>query len=51
MLTAPLSDNGTLGHPEDTGLTVDTPTSFGVDAAGHVYLTTLSGDVFRFDPA
>jgi len=49
--TAPLSPEGVLGKPSDTGLTVASPTSFGVDGAGHVYVTTLGGDVFRFTAA
>jgi len=51
VMSATLTDDDTLSSPDDTGLTVVTPTSFGEDAAGHVYLTTLDGDVFRFDPA
>jgi glucose/arabinose dehydrogenase len=51
ILSATLADDGTLGAPADTGLIVDTPTSFGVDGAGHVYVTTLPGDVYRLDPA
>ena len=49
--SATLSDDGTLGAPEDTGLDVGSPTSFGVDAAGQVYVMTLGGDVDRFDAA
>jgi len=49
--SATLSDDGTLGTPEDSGLEVGSPTSFGVDAAGHVYVMTLDGDVDRFDAA
>jgi glucose/arabinose dehydrogenase len=49
--TAPIADDGTLGTPADTGLAVDGPTSFGMDGAGHVYVTTLGGDVFRLDAA
>ncbi|MFN2611744.1 MAG: sorbosone dehydrogenase family protein [Solirubrobacterales bacterium] len=33
-----------------TGLETRSPTSFGVDNAGHVYVTTLTGDVFRLAP-
>jgi len=51
LRTAPLSPQGVLGKPSDTGLTVASPTSFGVDGAGHVYVTTLGGDVFRFTAA
>jgi glucose/arabinose dehydrogenase len=51
VMSATLSGDGTLGKPEDTGLTVGSPTSFGMDAAGHVYLTTLDGIVYRFDAA
>jgi len=51
IMSAPLSDDGTLGTPEDTGLSVDQPTSFGMDGAGHVYVTTLGGAVDRFDAA
>jgi glucose/arabinose dehydrogenase len=38
------------GHttaPKDTGLHVDGLSSFGEDAAGHVYTTSLSGPVYR----
>ncbi len=51
VFSAPLSDDGRLGPPEDNGLVVDQPTSFGVDGAGHVYVTTLGGDVFRLAAA
>jgi len=51
LRSAPLSDDGVLGTPEDIGLSVASPTSFGVDGAGHVYVTTLDGDVFRFAAA
>ena len=33
-----------------TGLSVDTPVSFGQDTQGRVYVTSLLGAVFRFDP-
>ncbi len=49
VLSATLSNDGTLGTPEDTGLGVESPTSFGVDGAGHVYVMTLGGDVYRFE--
>jgi glucose/arabinose dehydrogenase len=32
------------------GLEVSSPTSFGTDNAGHIYVTTLDGDVFRLAP-
>jgi glucose/arabinose dehydrogenase len=51
IMSATLSDDGTLGTPGDTGLSVDQPTSFGMDGAGHVYVMTLGGDVDRFDAA
>jgi glucose/arabinose dehydrogenase len=51
VLSAALSDDGTLGTPGDTGLSLDSPTSFGVDGAGHVYVMTLGGDVDRFEAA
>ncbi len=51
IMSAALADDGTLGTPEDTGLSVDQPTSFGMDGAGHVYVMTLGGDVDRFDAA
>lgn len=51
VLSSMLSNDGTLGAPADTGLSVDAPTSFGGDGAGHVYVTTLHGDVFRFEAA
>jgi glucose/arabinose dehydrogenase len=30
-----------------TGLEAQSPTSFGIDNAGHIYVTTLNGDVFQ----
>jgi glucose/arabinose dehydrogenase len=30
-----------------TGLEAQSPTSFGIDNAGHIYVTTLNGEVFR----
>jgi glucose/arabinose dehydrogenase len=38
------------GHPEDlrsTGLKVSSTTSFGQDASGHIYITSLNGPVYR----
>jgi glucose/arabinose dehydrogenase len=49
VMSAALADDGTLGTPADTGLSVTAPTSFGMDGAGRVYVTTLGGDVYRFD--
>lgn len=33
-----------------TGLEAQSPTSFGTDNAGHIYVTTLNGDVFMLAP-
>jgi glucose/arabinose dehydrogenase len=33
-----------------TGLEAQSPTSFGTDNAGHIYVTTLTGDVYRLAP-
>lgn len=33
-----------------TGLETPSPTSFGTDNAGHIYVTTLNGDVYRLAP-
>jgi glucose/arabinose dehydrogenase len=35
------------GSDGDTGLDVASPSSFGVDAQGHVYVTSLGGPVYR----
>lgn len=35
------------GEPQDTGLEVEQLSSFGEDAAGHVYATSLNGPVYR----
>ncbi len=38
------------GGDAPTGLKTQSPTSFGTDNAGHIYVTTLNGDVFRIAP-
>lgn len=38
------------GDDKPTGLEAQSPTSFGVDNAGQIYVTTLSGDVFMLAP-
>jgi hypothetical protein len=35
------------GEPQDTGLEVEQLSSFGEDAQGHVYATSLNGPVYR----
>jgi glucose/arabinose dehydrogenase len=35
------------GSDGDTGVDVEQPSSFGVDSAGHVYVTSLAGPVYR----
>jgi glucose/arabinose dehydrogenase len=40
----------TVTRSDDLGLDVTGLTSFGVDGAARVYLTTLAGDVYRLDP-
>ena len=39
-------------RPEATslGLSVQEPTSFGMDAEHRIYLTTAKGEVYRLDP-
>ena len=39
------------GRPERLELQVDSPSSFGEDAAGELYVLSLGGKVFRLDPA
>jgi glucose/arabinose dehydrogenase len=34
-----------LGEDKPTGLSTQSPTSFGIDNAGHVYVTSINGDV------
>ena len=45
----PALDGATDDAP--LGLTVDRPTSFGVDAHGRLYVATIPGGVYRIDPA
>jgi len=33
------------------GVTAAQPTTFGADAAGHVFVGTATGQLFRIDPA
>lgn len=40
---------GSAPEEVDLGVTVSQPTSFGVDALGRVYVTTLDGPVYRLD--
>jgi len=41
---------GRVRHASRTGLRVNTPVSFGEDAQGRVYVTSLYGPVYRLDP-
>ncbi len=43
-------ENGVAGTPDDLGIDLTGITSFGVDGAGAVYVTTVSGPVYRLDP-
>lgn len=43
--------SGGKAEVEPLGLRVDSPVSFGVDALGRVYVTSLAGPVYRIDPA
>jgi glucose/arabinose dehydrogenase len=43
--------HGHAGAPEATGLRVSATSSFGQDAAGHMYVTSLDGPVYRIVPA
>jgi hypothetical protein len=49
-ITAVAVDDGQVTGSEDLDVRVQQLTSFGVDGAGHVYATSLGGDVFRLDP-
>jgi glucose/arabinose dehydrogenase len=42
---------GTIAATEDLKLDVPAATSFGVDALGRAYVTSLNGPVYRIDPA
>lgn len=44
-------ENGRASTPDDLGIDLPGITSFGVDGAGAVYVTTLGGTVYRLDPA
>ena len=41
---------GKAGAPQATGLEVSATSSFGQDAAGHVYVSSLNGPVYRIAP-
>jgi glucose/arabinose dehydrogenase len=43
--------HGHAGAPQATGLRVGATSSFGQDAAGHLYVTSLDGPVYRIVPA
>jgi hypothetical protein len=43
--------NGRVEDSGELGLVVPELSSFGVDGLGRVYVTSLTGDVFRLDPA
>jgi len=49
-ITAVAVENGRVTSSDDLGLVVPELTSFGVDAAGRVYVMSLRGDVYRLDP-
>ena len=49
-ITAVALDGTRVAASEDLELEVPQLTSFGVDAVGRVYVTSLTGDVFRLDP-
>jgi glucose/arabinose dehydrogenase len=44
-------DGGAAADDRALGVTLTSPTSFGEDGAGRVYVTTLDGAVYRLDPA
>jgi glucose/arabinose dehydrogenase len=43
--------SGKAADDRSLGLTVKEPTSFGVDAAGRIYVASVPGPVYRLDPA
>jgi hypothetical protein len=43
--------DGKATELHDTGLSVPTLSSFGVDGRGRVYMTATDGGVYRLDPA
>ena len=47
IFSVQLTPKGARGN-DTTGLRVDALSSFGEDSAGHVYATSLNGDVYRF---
>ena len=49
-ITSVAVTNGTATTSGDLGLAVPELTSFGVDGLDRIYVTSLSGDVFRLDP-
>lgn len=44
-------EGGRAVEEKELGVRVSQPTSFGVDAAGRIYVTSLEGPVYRLDPA
>jgi glucose/arabinose dehydrogenase len=45
-----IPETGGARDNRSLGLSVPSPSSFGEDSAGHIYLTSLSGPVYRLDP-
>lgn len=45
-----LDEAGAVARSDDLGLDVPQLTSFGVDGAGRIYVTALTGEVYRLDP-
>jgi glucose/arabinose dehydrogenase len=50
-ITAVTLTGGNVSRADELGLEVPTMTSFGMDDAGHVYVTSGVGEVYRLDPA
>jgi glucose/arabinose dehydrogenase len=50
-LRAFLLSNGKVTNLQSLGALVTSPTSFGQDAAGELYMLSLGGGVYRIDPA
>jgi glucose/arabinose dehydrogenase len=49
-ITALALTGGTVTDADELDFFVPAPTSFGVDGASRIYVTTAGGDVFRLDP-
>jgi hypothetical protein len=43
--------DGQARDDQDLGVKLHLPTSFGLDAAGHVFVASLDGPVYRIDAA